>query len=161
MVEYSLSMRRVQGSIPCFSIESFLLLMRPVFGRSLVCIHTWVSCSGVVYALFFNYLEELAGACGAMDNASAYGQWVMESRRFQVRSLVGSIAFFKKTRPNSIKILILRWPGIEPGSTAWKATMLTSIPPSLNLFLGYWNTTLETFENKFASSFPNKNYYFY
>ena len=27
----------------------------------------------------------------------------------------------------------LRWPGIEPGSTAWKATMLTSIPPSLVL----------------------------
>ena len=30
----------------------------------------------------------------------------------------------------------MRWPGIEPGSTAyycsiWKATMLTSIPPSL------------------------------
>lgn len=25
----------------------------------------------------------------------------------------------------------LRWPGIEPGSTAWKAAMLTTIPPSL------------------------------
>ena len=25
----------------------------------------------------------------------------------------------------------MRWPGIEPGSTAWKATMLTTIPPSL------------------------------
>ena len=25
----------------------------------------------------------------------------------------------------------MRWPGIEPGSTAWKATMLTIIPPSL------------------------------
>ena len=24
----------------------------------------------------------------------------------------------------------LRWPGIEPGSTAWKAAMLTTIPPS-------------------------------
>ena len=23
----------------------------------------------------------------------------------------------------------LRWPGIEPGSTAWKAAMLTTIPP--------------------------------
>ncbi len=39
MVEYSLSMRRVQGSIPCFSNDSVLLLMRPVFSRSLVCIH--------------------------------------------------------------------------------------------------------------------------
>ena len=26
---------------------------------------------------------------------------------------------------------ILRWPGIEPGSTAWKAAMLTTIPPTL------------------------------
>ena len=25
----------------------------------------------------------------------------------------------------------LRWPGIEPGSIAWKATMLTIIPPTL------------------------------
>ncbi len=25
----------------------------------------------------------------------------------------------------------LRWTGIEPGSTAWKAAMLTIIPPSL------------------------------
>ena len=25
----------------------------------------------------------------------------------------------------------LRWPGIEPGSTAWKAAMLTAIPPTL------------------------------
>ena len=25
----------------------------------------------------------------------------------------------------------LRWPGVEPGSTAWKAAMLTAIPPTL------------------------------
>ena len=25
---------------------------------------------------------------------------------------------------------LLRWPGIEPGSTAWKAAMLTTIPPT-------------------------------
>ena len=24
----------------------------------------------------------------------------------------------------------MRWPGIEPGSTAWKATMLTITPPT-------------------------------
>ena len=24
----------------------------------------------------------------------------------------------------------VRWPGIEPGSTAWKAAMLTTIPPT-------------------------------
>ena len=27
--------------------------------------------------------------------------------------------------------MTLRWPGIEPGSTAWKAAMLTIIPPTL------------------------------
>ena len=27
-------------------------------------------------------------------------------------------------------ILVMRWPGIEPGSTAWKAAMLTTIPPT-------------------------------
>ena len=25
----------------------------------------------------------------------------------------------------------MRWPGVEPGSTAWKATMLTVTPPTL------------------------------
>jgi hypothetical protein len=25
----------------------------------------------------------------------------------------------------------MRWPGIEPGSTTWKAAMLTIIPPTL------------------------------
>ena len=29
----------------------------------------------------------------------------------------------------------MRWPGIEPGSTAWKAAMLTTIPPSLRFFI--------------------------
>ena len=24
----------------------------------------------------------------------------------------------------------MRWPGVEPGSTAWKATMLTVTPPT-------------------------------
>ena len=28
---------------------------------------------------------------------------------------------------------VVRWPGIEPGSTAWKATMLTITPPSAYL----------------------------
>ena len=27
----------------------------------------------------------------------------------------------------------MRWPGIEPGSTAWKAAMLTIIPPTLHV----------------------------
>ena len=29
----------------------------------------------------------------------------------------------------------LHWPGIEPGSTAWKAAMLTIIPPMLSCML--------------------------
>ena len=29
------------------------------------------------------------------------------------------------------RILAMRQPGIEPGSTAWKAAMLTTIPPTL------------------------------
>ena len=31
----------------------------------------------------------------------------------------------------------LRWPGIEPGSTAWKAAMLTIIPPTLYIKLAF------------------------
>ena len=31
------------------------------------------------------------------------------------------------------QLLTLRCPGIEPGSTAWKAAMLTTIPTSLRL----------------------------
>ena len=33
---------------------------------------------------------------------------------------------------NEGKKTLLRWPGIEPGSTAWKAAMLTTIPPTLD-----------------------------
>jgi hypothetical protein len=32
-----------------------------------------------------------------------------------------------------IKFKTLRRPGIEPGSTAWKAAMLTIIPPTLQV----------------------------
>ena len=28
----------------------------------------------------------------------------------------------------------MRWPGVEPGSTAWKAAMLTAIPPTLVVY---------------------------
>ena len=31
----------------------------------------------------------------------------------------------------------MRWPGIEPGSTAWKAAMLTTIPPTLYIPLRF------------------------
>ncbi len=33
---------------------------------------------------------------------------------------------------NSLKIKNVRWPGIEPGSTAWKAAMLAFTPPTPN-----------------------------
>ncbi len=36
----------------------------------------------------------------------------------------------KEFRENSK--MKMRWPGIEPGSTAWKAAMLTTIPPTLD-----------------------------
>ena len=29
--------------------------------------------------------------------------------------------------------MLLRWPGVEPGSTAWKEAMLTAIPPTLDI----------------------------
>ena len=35
------------------------------------------------------------------------------------------------------KVGPLRWPGIEPGSTAWKAAMLTTIPPTLYIPLRF------------------------
>ena len=31
----------------------------------------------------------------------------------------------------------MRWPGVEPGSTAWKAAMLTAIPPTLAIYIIY------------------------
>ena len=34
----------------------------------------------------------------------------------------------KEGEKNKIK---MRWPGVEPGSIAWKATMLTVTPPTL------------------------------
>ena len=41
--------------------------------------------------------------------------------------------FFVSIWPK-IKNKTLRRPGIEPGSTAWKAAMLTIIPPTLQVF---------------------------
>ncbi len=29
----------------------------------------------------------------------------------------------------------MRWPGVEPGSIAWKATMLTVTPPTLGCLM--------------------------
>ncbi|RXN35923.1 hypothetical protein ROHU_003401 [Labeo rohita] len=42
----------------------------------------------------------------------------------------------------------MRWPGIEPGSTAWKAAMLTTIPPTQAADVGFGGQkrTLEAHE---------------
>ena len=40
----------------------------------------------------------------------------------------------------------LRWPGIEPGSNAWKASMLTITPPTLGI---------KSFLEQFQSTFPS------
>ena len=37
----------------------------------------------------------------------------------------------KGKKINIYQLKNMRWPGIEPGSTAWKAAMLTIIPPTL------------------------------
>ena len=33
----------------------------------------------------------------------------------------------------------MRWPGVEPGSTAWKAAMLTAIPLTLVVATIYYH----------------------
>ena len=45
---------------------------------------------------------------------------------------LGNISALQRKRKKSVKAL--RWPGIEPGSTAWKAAMLTTIPPTQTHF---------------------------
>ena len=39
----------------------------------------------------------------------------------------------------------MHWPGIKPGSTAWEAAILTTIPPTLAI-----NNTNDTSQNKFT-----------
>ena len=46
---------------------------------------------------------------------------------------LGNISALQRKRKKLVKAL--RWPGIEPGSTAWKAAMLTTIPPTQTHFL--------------------------
>ena len=52
-------------------------------------------------------------------------------------------AYGVKIVTSVMKKMALRWPGIEPGSTAWKAAMLTTIPPTLDV-LQCCNLTLYT-----------------
>ena len=60
--------------------------------------------------------------------------------------------FFFSRNEIKIKRLTMRWPGIEPGSTAWKAAMLTTIPPTLCCHGGvegsYFNGELERRKKK-------------
>ena len=37
----------------------------------------------------------------------------------------------KKNKKEKVGGKKMRWPGVEPGSIAWKATMLTVTPPTL------------------------------
>ena len=41
---------------------------------------------------------------------------------------MGTFRLYNEKEKKLVKVL--RWPGIEPGSTAWKAAMLTTIPPT-------------------------------
>ena len=50
----------------------------------------------------------------------------------------------------------MHWPGIEPGSTAWEAAILTTIPPTLTV-----NITNDNRQNKFTEiSDEHKHKYF-
>ena len=50
----------------------------------------------------------------------------------------------------------MHWPGIEPGSTAWEAAILTTIPPTLTV-----NITNDNWQNKFTEiSDEHKHNYF-
>jgi hypothetical protein len=40
---------------------------------------------------------------------------------------------------NFKKKKLMRWPGVEPGSAAWKATMLTVTPPTLIIVFSLLN----------------------
>ena len=48
----------------------------------------------------------------------------------------GLFTEFKVKRTRKLN-KIMRRPGIEPGSTAWKATMLTFTPPTLHIIFTY------------------------
>ena len=39
----------------------------------------------------------------------------------------------RKSIVRKLTLKVMRWPGIEPGSTAWKAAKLTIIPPTLDI----------------------------
>ena len=39
---------------------------------------------------------------------------------------------------------MVRWPGVEPGSAAWKATMLTVTPPTLAAFRFYYSIIISS-----------------
>ena len=55
--------------------------------------------------------------------------------------LIIAISTLKMGRKTKKKEKSLRWPGIEPGSTAWKAAMLTTIPPTPWWFLTFEGRT--------------------
>ena len=58
------------------------------------------------------------------------GIWdkIMKHAFVKINVLIGKNICRKKVLEGGEKV---RWPGVEPGSTAWKATMLTVTPPTL------------------------------
>ena len=66
--------------------------------------------------------------------------------RFSLRYLIFLLLLNKNT--DLCKKKCLRWPGVEPGSTAWKAAMLTVIPPSHFLIPRYkWLLLIFSYQN--------------
>ena len=61
--------------------------------------------------------------------------------RYVTKEKVWFATEYNKTESNMDDIKKMRRPGIEPGSTAWKATMLT-ITPATRLMSGQRNMTL-------------------
>lgn len=54
----------------------------------------------------------------------------------------------------------MRQPGIEPGSTAWKAAMLTTIPLTLVIFKGWVSFSDEKKESKSTTQMAVNCMYF-
>ena len=57
----------------------------------------------------------------------------MNSTRIRLASFFFFSFCKKKDAKLNKKKREVRWPGVEPGSAAWKATMLTVTPPTLEI----------------------------
>ena len=73
-------------------------------------------CLGIPDEFFVNFLEDLAKTSSSCDIQCYYNGRENPKDHFP---------YFRRV------FLMMHWPGIEPGSTAWEAAMLTSIIPML------------------------------